>query len=602
MPLSYFKRPLALLAVGLILTLSALKARGFFAIPVPVHMAGFLYKPVRVQARVVSGFSPKQAGDRYWMRAFRTEGIQHPETLLMVYLARKERPRPGQVVLLRGKLRRPLWPRNPGGFDEGAFLEERGAALVLHAYKAEVLSERVPWRWLPWAWGDSVHRSIHAYFEEGFDKDTAGVLEGLLVGFKGRLSRGLNRAIQDSGTMHLVAPSGAKVAFILAAALWLCGRLKPLHRWMAAGFAGALYLLVVGPEPPYVRAYVMFMTLFAAHLSERESGAFQGLVLSVLLMLAAEPRCLFTAGFVLTTLAMLGILVALPRWKVPGAWSPLVRIPLSALTVSFVVQLMLWPAFAHYFGRGSVAGLAANALAVPASWPIMAAGSLAWLSSCLPAVQPVLAWIAAAGAGVFIRLCAFFAVLPGAAVDIAPMAPQWIAAYYLAALGILALPRWRVSAACLGCAGAFALVAILARSARTRVVFLSDPKRSSVIVTFPDGRSVLKGAGVPPSVLKAALRDLGISRLERTWPAEGGLELRHGGFLLSVGEGWARVRTAEKGEYCIMAASTETRPRRCLPSRTFSTRWDGAVTVRSDGEDFHIESQRERYTFGRDFP
>ena len=312
MPFSYLRRPLALLAAGLILALCALRARGFFKVPVPDYMAGFLYKPVQVQARVVSGFSPKQAGERYWMRALRTEGIPHPETLLMVYLRRTERPAPGQVVLLRGRLRRPLWPRNPGGFDEGAFLEERGAALVLHASRAEVLEER-PWRWLPWAWGDAVHRSIHDYLAGRFDRDTAGVLEGLLVGFKGRLSRELDRAIQDSGTMHLVAPSGAKVAFILAAALWLCGRLRPLQRWLAASLAGGLYLLVVGPEPPYVRAYGMFLTLFGAYLSERDSGAFQGFVISALFMLAAQPRCLFTAGFVLTALAMLGILVALPR-------------------------------------------------------------------------------------------------------------------------------------------------------------------------------------------------------------------------------------------------------------------------------------------------
>ena len=79
----------------------------------------------------------------------------------------------------------------------------------------------------------------------------------------------------------------------------------------------------------------------------------------------------------------------LPRW---------LRGLVCMAAVSIIVQVMLWPLFANTFGRGSLVGVLANLILVPASGLLMAAGFGAWLAALWArppaAAGPVLAFLA----------------------------------------------------------------------------------------------------------------------------------------------------------------------------------------------------------------
>lgn len=636
MPLSHLKRPLCAAAALYAVVLAFLGAKGFFRVVPPREVMAFTRVPsVTVEARVLSGFSAKRLGDRYWIRFDKTQGRAHRPALAMAYLSRDDPDtaglRPGHRVLLTGRLRRPRWPRNPGGFDELGFLDRRGAAFVLHARGVDPVGGAPSPRWLPWALGESVHRSMHAYFRRRFPPVDAAILEGVVIGYKGALPSELGRAIQDAGLMHLLTPSGAKVTLVLACALLVCAvlRVPAGRRPFAAAAAGGLYVLIVGPEPPYLRAYLMALSACFGHWSGRASGAFQGLVLSALVLMAFSPRTIFSAGFQLTYLSMLGILIALPGWSPPAGWPWPLRRGLQGLTISFVVQLMLWPAFAAFFGKGSVVGVFANALVVPASCAVMASGFLAWAcSGTVPALERAFSFIAGLWVDGFRFLCVLFAGLPGAAVPLRPMSAPAVAAYYLWAFGVLVLPRWRTTVRLWAAATAVGCTAWwLGSGERFRAVFLSAPAPSA-LVSMPGGRHILVDAGAPPSTLRDAFRALGIRELEAVVLSgpeprrRKRLEMLPG--LIPVGEirrrttipleisgpgvkiRWERtgavVSTGDQGNFCIMTASSRTRRRRCPLDREFTTIWEGAVRVESDGEETRIRSQKELHTQGRSVP
>ena len=624
MPLSHLKRPLVVAAVLFILVLCLLERLGLFAVEPPAAMVIRQYRPgATVEGRLASGFSPKRAGDRFWLEADTTQGFVHEASRVMVYVSRKvddRALRPGQRVRLSGTLRPPLRPKNPGGFDEGEFLRERGASMVLHAVSVEVLDADVPLRFKPWAWGDRIHRSVHDYLQARFPRERAAILEGLLLGYKSPLSHETNRAVQDAGAVHLIAPSGAKVAHTAAFALLLCAALRlPRAAGAAAtALAGGAYVLIVGPEPPYTRAYFMAVILSLCWLAGRESGSFQALTLSALATLAWEPRALFGAGFQMSYAAMLGVLTAMPRWSPPRAWPGPVRGGLRLLALSFVVQLMLWPLFARIFGRASLAGLLANILLVPYSGFVMLAGFSAWACGlALPRLAPGPVWLAGTMAEGFTRTCALFSSLPWAAVDLPPMGRFSTLVFYLGAAGLLTLPEWRTSvkpwaAAGILCAGLWA--SRRGAAPEVRVVFLSQKKAQAAVVSSPDGRHVLLADGrVQPAALRDAARALGVRKWEAagglSWeggglevPAPGAMELRHGGFRLSWGRGQAEAWTAANGRYCIMTSPSETPRRRCPQDRSRSTRWDGAVWLVSNGETLEIHDQRRLLAFGRPVP
>jgi ComEC/Rec2-related protein len=657
MPLSGLRRPLAVLAAAYILLLCGLKTAGFFRVEAPEAASAFLWRDgTCLEGRVASGFSPKRQGERVWVEAERLASrcpgadwtALSPPARVLAYL-RPDDPEaasvlPGGKVRLDGKLRLPRQASNPGEFDEKAFLEDRGAALVFHCRAVDKVLTGPPWRRWAEAAACLVHRSVHAYLEEKFPQPSAALLEGFLLGYKGTLDKETRRVFQDSGAMHLIVPSGAKAAFVLWAALlagaWL-GLPRP-WRFAAAAGAGGFYVLVVGGEPPYARAYFAALAWMGAYAMERDSSPFQGVVLSALAILILFPRDLFSAGFQMTYAAMMGLSLAvrrgtarrLPRWLRPFA---------RLLWISFVVQIMLWPAFAAYFGRGSLAGAFANVLLVPASGFVMGSGFGAWLAHAAGwgAAEAFFACSAAASVWGCLGVCRFFAGLPFAAVDLSPMGPDSVAAYYLAAAGLLVLPRWRVSLAAWALAGV--LWAFGREAPALDVLLVSQRGGRAALIRLPDGRTALLDGRIPPAVLDGILRAAGAGGVDELWlrgmagigkrpgpllerlgpvrvrrwrpgerlaagPAEveggeeGAVSLRWGGLAISSLPGETIVAAALPGrreEYCIMESSTKFPSESCAGGRRLSLRKDGAVRIRTDGKHVEVLAQRRPDPVGR---
>lgn len=608
MPLSAFKRPLFLLTAAYAAALFVLKSCGLFRVEAPLPWRYFAWqKESLVEGTVRSGFSAKRAGDRYWLRLDTADGRAQPPVDVMAYINRRDsavrRLRPGMRAAFRGRLRLPMWPRNPGDFDERSFLEQRGAALVMHAREVDILAAAVAPRFRLWAAGESVHRSMHAYFARRFPAASASIIEGILIGFKGRLPPALARAIQDAGVMHLLTPSGAKVTAVLAVAFLLVSALgqPPGVRAAAALLAGGAYLLVVGPEPPYTRAYGMAAAAALGAAFGRGRDVFACWTLAAGVTLLVDPRALFSAGFQLTYLAMLGLIIALPRWRPPLSWPSWARGLAAVFSICFIVQLMLWPTFAHFFNRGSLAGFFVNAAVVPASPLLMAAAALSWAGDALGValVEAPAAAVAEALACGFAALCLRVSRLPYAAVDLAPAGINGLAAYYCAVLGVLTLPRRRTCLRLWLCGGALWLgaagVRVLAPQP-LRVLVFAPPAARGLLVEYPDGRRVLVDGGIRPSALRSLRRSLGLRDGSVARAASGGLELSHGQVAIIWDGSDTYVSTGGKVEYCIMASPSVLR--RCPNDQAFVLRRHGAVRITSNGQSVKIETQKEYYSFG----
>lgn len=541
MPLGYFLRPLFLLAVLYGTVLWGLRHQGFFDRPPPSELIGWRgASSAALEGRVASPLTENRMGRRVFMDAERIEGRPFRQRLL-VYLPRAGsenlRLRPGMKVEFEGRLRLPRPARNPGDFDERRFLWDRGTSWIMAASSVKVRPGSIPWARRP-AWAaETVRRSMEDCFHRRLPLEEARLTTGLVLGYRAPLDRNLVRAVQDAGVLHLLVPSGAKVAFVWLAAsgLGLGLGLSPGPRWAAAGLLAGFYTLMVGADAPYARAWLGALALGGTRLLGREAGAFQALVLSALAILAPCPRELFTAGFQMTYLAVGGLVLAMPTVSkaIPRRWPGPLRRLVQLAAVGAVVQIMLWPAFADYFGRGSLIGPVANMVLVPYSGVLMAGGGLLWACDGL---SPDLAALAAAamreGVGRFRQACFAFASIPGAAIDLSPYSPADLAAYFLAAGAVLVLPR-------LGAAGVLTAGAVAAalspgvRDAvfpRTEIVLLSLPRSRPVLVRPPEGGLWLVDPGGPAGTVLKALKARGVRRLDRvvvTGPGRerwGGLE------------------------------------------------------------------------------
>ena len=217
--------------------------------------------------------------------------------------------------------------------------------------------------------------------------------------------RGFGTADQDmmtaSGLAHLTAVSGANVAMIVGAAVWLFAWAPPKGRVVVAAVTLAAFVAVVGTEPSVLRALVTGMVGLLAVVVGRRGQALPALLAGAIVLIVAFPDLSVSIGFALSVAATAGlVLAAAPMThrllRIPGVArlpAPLVR----ATAVALVAHIATVPVLALTLGEVSHVSVLANLAAAPAVGPVTILGTLAAVAALL-GLGPVVAVLVHAAA------------------------------------------------------------------------------------------------------------------------------------------------------------------------------------------------------------
>ncbi len=500
MRFSYYRRPLFL---ALMVLMGFIWARERLSDPPPPSACfGGGYRS-SVTGRV-AGF-PAPAGGGFTF-AFRAAASDPPgcEGLLFARL-KGDAPRLGESLELEGFGLEPQGARFPGGLDWASFLRNRGFRGEFRADRSAGVSSPDPLRRAASALRE---RALSA-FAGSLPDEKAAVTAGVVLGEKRKISEEDRRAFQDSGGMHLLVASGSNVGFVtllVYAACSLAGLGRRVSAPLALGAAG-LYVLAAGFDTPLLRAYLMFGAGLAGYAAGRESGAFQGLLLSALALLLARPFSLFDASFQMSFLAAYSVTAGLGAWRPALEGLPrAARWALGLFLMSFFAQAVLAPALAWYFHRLSLVSPFSNLLLVPLSGVLMFAGFALSAFDGLPLLGQFSAWAVSVTSGLFLWLVRAFADLPFAAVPVrSPSLPQ-MTGWALICFVLLHLPLFRRKAAAAGLmsAGGVLLAAGLLLPGRSGVVSFSSGYGGASILSASGRASVLVSSGMGGEDLSGA--------------------------------------------------------------------------------------------------
>jgi competence protein ComEC len=271
--------------------------------------------------------------------------------------------------------------------------------------------------------------------------ERAGLLVGMALGDTSLLPAALEGDFRAAGLTHLMAVSGANLAVVLAAGLWLAGVAGTGRRALAAVGVALVALLVVVTrwEPSVLRAGVMAGLVLGGVASGRGPGGRRALCLAVVVLLLADPALAGALGFQLSVAATAGVLWlgpvaarALPPWVPERAR--------GAAGMTLGAQAVAVPALAVALGPVSLAGLPANLLGLPLAGGPMLLGVVA------AATAPVAPWVADLACRLaepfLVALIAVARRAPGGSVTLTGPARAGPAAAVLVAL---AVARWRRS-------------------------------------------------------------------------------------------------------------------------------------------------------------
>jgi competence protein ComEC len=200
----------------------------------------------------------------------------------------------------------------------------------------------------------------------------AGLAAALLIGYRYDLDREMIQDYTNTGIMHIIAISGMHLALIYNSLLWLF-QWGPSHRLANVIKATCIisllwsFTLLTGAAASVLRATVMFTFItLGKFILDRHTNSYNMLGASAFLLLCYDPHLLTDAGFQLSYLSVLSILISFgPLYYLLDMRSWLMDQIWKALCLTVAAQILTLPVSLYYFQKFPVYSLPANLLAVP---------------------------------------------------------------------------------------------------------------------------------------------------------------------------------------------------------------------------------------------
>jgi competence protein ComEC len=246
------------------------------------------------------------------------------------------------------------------------------------------------------------------------DPSWGGLALALLLGIRDNLDAGIAALYRDAGCSHILALSGMHLAVLVALISFLLRKILGLR---LSAVCGALFILaycyIVGPLPSLNRAALMYLVGVLAVLGMLKREALSLLSIAFLVQLIMTPNAGLSLSFILSYLALAGILIigealnSIFKGKAPAS----LLLSLSASLGAFIATAGVT---AWFFGILRPVGIIASLILTPLTTVFMI-GSMAWL--VLNLVSPLLSPLLSHPLSLLYRIMektAFFAAkMPG---------------------------------------------------------------------------------------------------------------------------------------------------------------------------------------------
>ncbi|MHC4703738.1 MAG: DNA internalization-related competence protein ComEC/Rec2, partial [Planctomycetota bacterium] len=209
-------------------------------------------------------------------------------------------------------------PTNPGQFDTAGYLARRNVILGASVESRDGIKLLSGPPAAAWAGlrARVKQAATTALLGDLDPQDTnRGLLQALLLGERRDIDSDTYRAFRRTGLLHFISLSGMHMGILFGIIWWLCktvGLMKPARAAICA-IALGIFLLIVPPRAPTIRAAVICWVFCAAILFRRHSNPVNTLSLAVIILLLIRPTQLFEAGWQLSFACVLAIILSADR-------------------------------------------------------------------------------------------------------------------------------------------------------------------------------------------------------------------------------------------------------------------------------------------------
>jgi len=310
-----------------------------------------------------------------------TNGIQKSLTAKVILntLNSNSRYDYGEEIIVTGTLTIPKGRRNPGGFDYRNYLAQSGVSATVFALKEDIKDNLLNKANIFVKTGLMLREKIVNVIKRSMPSEQAALLNGMLIGYREDLSDEVQKAFSDSGLTHIMAVSGANVAFIVFPLIFLFRKVIKLKlktsNIIVIGVL-VIFTYITGFQPSVLRAVIMATVVLVGQMLMRETDIYTTISFSAILLLLYNPSTLFNIGFQLSFVATLSIVLLCKNIKRVISFKYLPNIITDVISITLAAQIGVLPIIILYFNNVSLISIVSNVLVIPIVGIITVLGSI----------------------------------------------------------------------------------------------------------------------------------------------------------------------------------------------------------------------------------
>jgi len=409
----------------------------------------------------------------------------------------------GSVVNIAGEIRIPPGRRNIGGFDSRKFLASRGISGTMSIQeKAITILEGNRGSWLKKT-GYRLRHNILNTLNSSMPEKESSILAGMLIGYTDKMPEEMEEDFRRAGLSHIMAVSGANIAFLLTPFLWFLKKAGLNPRWSSAlAFPCMLfYVYATGMEASVIRAAIMAGITLTGMLLWRNTDIYCSLAASAIIILVNNSFMLFDLGFILSFAATLSLVIFYKPvfCRLPAKLPKIIR---DTLAGTIAAQLGVIPIIAYYFNTFSIVSVFTNLLIVPLTGMITVLGAILVIlgNLFLPAAR-TLGVLLNIAVNIMLFITGKIAAIPWAEINMATPSIFLVLIYYFI---LLYLRFWHPKLAKEIARPVFASIMVLCGVV---ILFVSIPDKSlqiyfadvgqgdCTIIRTPSGKNIILDGG-----------------------------------------------------------------------------------------------------------
>ena len=199
-----------------------------------------------------------------------------------------------------------------------------------------------------------------------FDANISAIGYGMMFGEDEYIDEKISDTYNNAGISHLLAVSGLHIGFIvllLSSIFGLC-KIKERTSSIILIIVLFLYVIICGFATSVVRAFIMTTCMLLSRLFKKSYDSLSALGLAAILILVISPLDLFTAGFQLSFMAVLGIILLGSVFNKFFSKFLFEQFA-SSLSLSLSASLGIMPIMMVSFQKFSIVSVFTNMIVVP---------------------------------------------------------------------------------------------------------------------------------------------------------------------------------------------------------------------------------------------